>query len=241
MGITFMMSEKRFAEVYTAFWQELLPTGERFIRQTNLGLQRYAPPLSSSSAVEERGMVNELAFRLFCEWLKVGLDRSAPVESLSEITQDTVDFILRFRDSTLKKTVTASEKGTKEAIELARRLRQFFTSRPIKSELLPFPQFDGCGFIDPCEGDLFGGATLYEVKAGDRGFRLVDFRQVLVYCALNHTKKKYPIKNVVLLNPRRGVFFSENLESLCRGLGGTDSNQVMLDIIEFVSQPVSSI
>src|SRR6266404_7727905 len=82
------------------------------------------------------------------------------------------------------------------------------------------PLFPGCGFVDESEGDLLVGNTLYEIKSADRNFRLVDFRQILVYLALNTSARTYDIHNVGLINPRTGVYFEIKVDEFARSLSG---------------------
>lgn len=189
---------------------------------------------------EERGIVNEMAFRLFMKWCQKGIDSSLPKEFIPKITNDAVNFIKRFRDVSIEKYKKPSVKGKNEAIAIAKNLRAYFSKNVNVSKIIFFPQFSGCGCISDCEGDIMIETTLYEIKSGDRGFRLVDLRQVLVYCALNYIKHTYLIENIVLLNPRRGVLFPIKVDSLCREITGSDMFQVFQDITEFASQSQSS-
>jgi hypothetical protein len=60
-----VITEKRFAASHHAFWHELLPMGEHYVRQCNLKLARFDAPLRSQLSPKLRGVVNELGFRLF--------------------------------------------------------------------------------------------------------------------------------------------------------------------------------
>jgi hypothetical protein len=101
------------------------------------------------------------------------------------------------------------------------------------------PAFPGCGWVSDAEGDVLNGFTLYEVKAGERHFRLADIRQILCYCALDFSSKRYGIQEVVLINPRTGTLIREDLNSLCRKISGTGSADVLSEIISYISEPFS--
>ena len=92
-----MRAARRVAETYTSFWSQVLPTGDRHIRNINLQLERFAPPLTSSIAPNRRSFVNELGFRLFSASPKTGRAFSAP--QLEKVIRDTMKYISRFRDS----------------------------------------------------------------------------------------------------------------------------------------------
>lgn len=97
------------------------------------------------------------------------------------------------------------------------------------------PHFPGCGFVDESEGDLLIGNTLYEIKSADRNFRLVDFRQVLVYLALNTSARTYDIRSVGLINPRTGDYFEIKVDEFARSISGKHSTELFSEVISFVS------
>lgn len=235
-----MISERRFVEVFSAFWQELLPMGERYIRWQNLALDRYTTPLMTSGNPHKRGLINETASRLFAKWIKHGLANEIPDTLVEESRKEAVNFVRRFRDSSLKLQERFSDEDEEEVLNLVRQMQEFPFFRNHQGNLVAFPRFDGCGIIDSCNGDLLTKGTLIEVKAGDRPFRLVDVRQVLVYCALNHAKPMHKIEEILLINPRRGVYFSNSLDSLCLELSGISKYDIFQRIIDFASQPVAS-
>lgn len=119
----------------------------------------------------------------------------------------------------VNRSVNLVPKKIDEARVLAQRLVQFF-ERAIKSTLVGFPAFPGCGWVDDCAGDIFGSGTLFEVKAGERLFRSIDLRQILIYGALDFAGKTYGVINVCLVNPRMGVFWHESLDNFVRILLG---------------------
>lgn len=62
--------------------------------------------------------------------------------------------------------------------------------------------------------------VLCEVKAGESRFQGRDFRQVLIYAALNFQSRRYDIDSVCLVNPRLGIYLQEDLNNLCLKLAG---------------------
>jgi hypothetical protein len=136
-----------------------------------------------------------------------------------------------------RKPVTEPGAGEiREARRIAARLIAFF-NRVAKSSLLPFPAFRGCGWIDDCVGDVFAEGTLYEVKAGERRFRAIDLRQILIYSALNFAGGTLSIVNVCLINPRMGVVLHESLEELCQSVAGQSAAELLGEIVEYASEP----
>jgi hypothetical protein len=119
---------------------------------------------------------------------------------------------------------------------IERRLEVHFrTAEGLKVDVAP--HFPGCGWLDECEGDVFYQGRLVEIKAGERGFRGTDIRQLLIYCALNQAAQKYDISRVCLLNPRVGVELDVQLEQLCRDIAGRSALDVLAEIVQFVSEP----
>ncbi|MGI2030331.1 hypothetical protein [Endozoicomonas acroporae] len=79
------------------------------------------------------------------------------------------------------------------------------------------PSLPGCGFINPAKGDLINQRTLIEIKSGERKFSVIDLRQILTYCTLNHfSESPYNIKFIELYNPRMGISYRDNIDNLCR-------------------------
>jgi hypothetical protein len=75
------------------------------------------------------------------------------------------------------------------------------------------------------------------VKAGERGFRGSDIRQMLCYCALNFASKKYEIEDLCLVNPRSGRYITATVEYLCMRVASRSAAEVLADIVEYVSEP----
>ena len=90
--------------------------------------------------------------------------------------------------------------------------------------------------MDACNGDLLLDDVLCEVKAGTSKFRGRDLRQVLTYVALNFAAEGFPITSICLVNPRTGVWFREDLDRLSMQLAGASSNEVLSEIIRYVSE-----
>lgn len=234
-----MISERKFAEAFTSFWQQLLPTADGFVRRTNLRLQRFREPLKSPVPAGRRALVNELGFQVFAS-----IGKSKTISRLTSTSLKRVESASsRLVSLGLEPDVVdkLSKVECAEVLELASRLAQFFRQFDRPTTLLLSPPFPGCGMINNCNGDVLADDTLYEIKAGDRDFRLVDIRQVIVYAALNHAGECFRISKLGLLNPRVGVFFKVSLESLARESGAGSAIEMFSEIAEFVSSNQSSL
>ena len=231
-----MISEKQFALSHSGFWRQLLPLAEEYIRTTNRELGRFSSPLVSSLPSDTRGVVNEIGFRIFVASLKVGNPiETLPQPAVEQSIRDGLRHIRGLREHGRAPVPDPTRDQLDEAVALAKRLDAFF-QKSSPGALVPFPIFPGCGWVNECAGDLLGHQTLFEVKAGDRRFRSIDVRQVLVYCALNSAATAYDISRVCLVNPRLGVFFEESLDALCGETAGRPAIDVLNEIVQFASE-----
>ncbi|WP_256382790.1 hypothetical protein [Photobacterium toruni] len=98
------------------------------------------------------------------------------------------------------------------------------------------PEFSGCGFINQANGDIACDDTLIELKSGERNFSVMDLRQMLTYCALNHSMKTpFTIKKIEFFNPRMGIVYSEDIESFCQNLSALSSKELFSEIQKFIT------
>jgi hypothetical protein len=234
-----MTSEKHLALFHTAFWNTLLPLEESYMRTHNLTLREFTSPLASSEPSDQHGIINEVAFRIFATACVAG-DTSVNLseQSILNCSVDAYQHIRRQRQFSRAPIVPISDGGTREAVKLATRLMDFFTASG-KATLKPRPLFTGCGWVDEAEGDVLADTNLCEIKAGDRRFRGTDLRQILVYAALNFSAKTYQIDAFTLINPRLGVYFEDDLESMARKTSGASSSQILGELVYYISEPMS--
>lgn len=231
-----MITERRFADGFQSFWKSVMPMATDYIRRENLRLTRFLEPMAETSTAN-RGVTNELAFRLFAESraLSVPIDGLTSASIRKAITT-AVDFIRRFREYSRGPLDAPSKQAVEEAIELAQRLEYFVVGRR-PTTLTVQPTFPGCGWVDECSGDLLLDRTLCEVKASQDRFRSRDLRQVLIYAALNQLAGRYAVTDLCLVNPRLGVFLLEDLGDLCLEVAGAGPVDILNEIVAFISEP----
>lgn len=232
-----MITEKHFALSHSAFWHQLLPLSESYVRECNLEAARFCDELESKVKSSMRGLVNETGFRLFRQaWTSNcsphELSAMCVLSSVSAASRH-ISGLRQFHRAPLE---NLDDAGTTEAKEIADRLLLFF-SKASTAPLVVFPAFPGCGWLDQSCGDVLSGAVLFEVKGGARSFRSADIRQLLCYCALNFASKSYDIVEVCLVNPRSGRYVTEAVEAICRRLAGRPAAAVLSDIVAYVSDP----
>jgi hypothetical protein len=225
-----MTSEVRFATQHTSLWHILAPTSERFVRQLNLNLDSYAREIKVSDTPARRGFLNEVAFQF--TRLKFN-DTNATIGEASAAA--------RSRLATFEREIhgvvddpSGLEIGTVGAIQES--LLNFVRQRSSQALDVTFePHFAGCGFLNPCVGDVLIDDELYEVKAGDRRFRSTDLRQLITYCALNYAAGTCKITKAGCVNPRLGTYFVLEIDAIAHELSGKSAAELFSDIIYHVS------
>lgn len=232
-----MITEKRLVLSHSAFWHHTVPMMSGYVRTANLNsvALNQMPPLQAASA-GERGTINESGFRIFAAAHEHGvsvneLEKNDVEHALTAASQ----FINRFRQSGDAPPEPLGENSIAEAIEVASRLQMFFQDEP---DAVVQPEFPGCGVIDTCNADVLCGSTLYEIKAGNSPFKGHDFRQLLVYAALNFASKMFDIDSICLVNPRRGLLFQDTLSNVSEATAGLDAGELLAEITAYITEPV---
>lgn len=224
-----MISEISFATQRASLWHILAPSSERFVRRINLNVERYDFEHELADAPARRGFLNEIAFQ--CARLKLTTNTSA-VEEATRTARENFRQLDRSKNESAE--LTSEEVRTVAVIEES--LVAFVQKRTTPSTSVIFePAFPGCGLLNASFGDLLIDDTLYEVKAGDRQFRSTDLRQLITYCAMNFSAKKYQIIKAGFVNPRRGIYFVLDLDTIANEIAGKSSAELFSDIIYFLS------
>lgn len=232
-----MISERKFSNSYSSFWNQLLPTADSFVRYLNLASERFAVTFDSSLPADrdKRAVINELAFRVFKENAN---SRKISSVKMTSLEHDVRSYIERLVPS-IKEIASLSKAELIEAEKIAESLLKYFHKSDFTA-IIFWPLFKGCGQIDACKGDIIYKNKLVEVKAGDRHFRITDLRQIIIYLALNFYSQQYQLVNIALVNPRTGKEFECPIDTLIESCSGRKSVDVFSDIIDFVSTELMS-
>jgi hypothetical protein len=229
-----------FCKVHSSFWKGLTPTMDVFVRRLNLGqYEREFPEMKASTSPLRRGLINEIAFNIFSEevrrrvgWPPPRLTKDGVSKAMDEVLSQTIHKEVR---------VQAGDPGalTEEEFldieEQRNRLARMFCFDGRIDSLLVEPSFPGCGMIDSGRGDLISANALFEVKAGDRFFRSVDVRQLIIYSALNYVSQRYRIDQLGLFNPRVGISATISVDDLCIEISGKHSSELFSEIVAAIS------
>lgn len=220
-----MISEIKFIRDYTSFWRTISPLSEDFVRQINLSvLNRYESELHSISITSRIALINEVGFEIFSRCREKNLQPNMiPLNEVLEIAAKVSFYISQLRNGApLFKEKMAIEE-INEAQELASRLLKFFQKF---EKIMIKPRFLGCGRLDSCQGDIIADNILYEIKSGNRPFKSVDLRQLLLYLSLNHYSKQYEIQRLGLYNPRKGFHFEMPHEEFSIHFSGLSTEEL---------------
>jgi hypothetical protein len=235
-----VISVSAFCKVHSSFWKAVAPTTDIFVRRLNLGhYEREFPEMTIPTQPIRRGFINEVAFSVFCQSVKRG--QAWPPPKLSKAELD--EAVTSIRPLTVRKEGHGEAKQgddfvSEELLDIEeqrdRLMRFFFLNRSIDPLVLE-PTFPGCGMIDTSKGDLIASNILYEVKAGDRLFRSIDVRQLIMYSTLNHVSKRFRIERLGLFNPRIGISATIPIDDLCFEISGKNSAELFSEIAAVVS------
>lgn len=231
------MRVSQLARGFTSFWNDVVPFCDVLVADVNKYFAvDFDTVIESSTERNRTALVNEVGFELY----RTALDRKTDVASvvrdrlrLKQAIDSVRDTLSRFAK---EMPPPCNTNELHEAVEIGRRLEDFFTRRQKRAKpklRVPMP---GCGWLEACELDAWLNGTLFEIKAGDRGFLGTDIRQVLVYCALSSESRTLEIENVCLVNPRRGMYYGITVEELCIRIAGARRFEVTNAIINLVAE-----
>lgn len=234
-----MISEHQFANSYASVWRDVTPLSDGFWKYENLKTIRAMPPMTNAAPAALRGVVNELAFLAFSEIRSAGKasDRAHILRSVKQNISTAISYVNRQASGTAIRNSDITPDCISEAVELTIRLLDFFRGNG-RIELRP--KFQGCGIVSHCEGDVLYKDCLYEIKAGERLFRINDLRQLLVYSALAYSTRALSFERVGLMNPRTGLCWVSILDDVCLALAGQRASDTLTKLVDQFSAASTS-
>lgn len=235
-----MISEITFSKKFTSFWNQTLPNANNFVRIVNLGLKDVIEdPFPEPRRPNNTALVNVISNRLFESFvskkIKLGSINDPKFilsNEYNELYGESTDYLSRFAyGSNLSLPLTIDE--MKESVGIFNVMYRKYGQYTNNIQLAP--KFIGCGFINNSVGDMIIGETLIEIKSGQRHFSVVDFRQIITYCALNFSSgSKRKITGIEIFNPRMGISYSTSVYNLCRDLSAKSSNELFEEIKRYI-------
>lgn len=226
-----MISEHQFASGYTSTWRTVTPLSDGYWHMENMLTTRVFSPLNQRASKEMRGVVNEVGFRAFSRIKRSNTkpNRTNVQKAISESIEEAITYVNRFMSNSINTTSEFDENCIRESTFIAFRLIHFFA---YKDRIIIQPKFVGCGVISACEGDIVVDDCLYEIKAGNRAFRISDLRQLLIYTALAYSNKSLIFDCIGIFNPRTGVTWKRSIDHVCLAVAGQRSNDVLPILVD---------
>lgn len=232
-----MITVTELSRNYASVWKRTFPFIRKLVRKSNLQKETFEDQIVSDVEASRRALVNELGFRLFekaheLQINSIGNINESTIESISE---KTCKYIAGLERSESIDKPNGVERN--EAILIANRTWKFFNDYEKHSNLVISPEFTGCGMVSSCFGDVLSSDTLYEIKAGDREFRVSDLKQLLVYSTLNFANHDETIRYIALINPRLGNFVKLPINESVEMASGKDTVNAFYELINFFDNP----
>lgn len=222
-----MISEVNFARNYSAFWFEYAPWLKNYVNSVNTGFaDRLYPPLNSKDEPKYRSINNVVSFTLF---------KNIILENNNSLTQAYADSLIILNN--YPRTNLTTYQLTTPNVDIITSMSEKLIERYKKTPITFYPQFNGCGILDNCQGDLLQNNTLIEIKAGERNITASDLRQILIYTALNWLANKKNISDVELFNPRMGMVWQTSLVDFVSSI----SDLSMEDLFEQIGKHLSNL
>ncbi|MFW1642549.1 hypothetical protein [Acinetobacter guillouiae] len=221
-----MISEVTFSKHYTSFWNSVLINSRNYVRLINGSLVQniHKPLLTSNSGYT--AYINEVAFELFSSSLNKGNLNFEHGDITNACSKAGIKIRL-FATQYQNVNFPQYEDIETEVLFIVRSLyNQYSRTNPqIKVT------FRGLGLLNSTEIDLSYNKILVEVKSGDRKFKITDIRQILIYLTQNHfSKDSLDIKYIELFNPRMGILFSTDVESMIYQLTASTPRELYEEI-----------
>ena len=234
MGVANMISEKVFIKNYTGFWNSLFPLYNAFMKGVILECSQHNWDIELITSGRRFSFLSEVGFQIFalCKEHQISLsDITYNCDLYKQVEGRCYQKFKLFHDddTTIRDSLSENEFG--DAIKITQSLVRKFSGNTVTVN----PHFAGCGIIDTCYGDVITNNTLYEIKSVTRNFNIVDFRQLITYCALNHVSKKYNVSSIGLYNPKRNMTYKIDLELFASAIAGATISDIYWDIVNFIS------
>ena len=219
-----MISERAFAESYKSFWMENTPFLSEYCSLPEARGRRFARSVSLPEISYHVSLNNLVATTHF---RNITQDPDYPVD---QSYRDSFQTLAIFSPNHLKQYKLNDNYKKIVTIQAERLASQYCGS------MIHDPEFAGYGLMGKCRGDLIFGNVLVEIKANtgkryNKPFENKDFRQVIVYCALNYLAgSPYKIKKLNLFNPRMGFLWQSDIEGFIYRISGATSIELFNSI-----------
>ena len=223
-----MISERKFAESYKTFWDEAVPHLSYYCSTSEARGKRFGRAIEIPEIGYHVSFNNIIATTHF---KNISTDLNYP---LKQSYIDSMPVMRIFSENYAKGYKLTEDYQEIIMIQTERMACQY------AGKLVHDPSFPGYGVMANCRGDLICGSTLVEIKANtgkkyNKPFETRDFRQLIVYCALNYLAgHKYRINKVNLFNPRMGFLWQSDIDGFIFHITRSTSAELFHTIGDFL-------
>lgn len=204
------MNSTRSIVANGALWRELTPLLPALVKQVNMGsFQRFAPPLPSKVSPQRHFLVNDTAYYIAADQIYGRtVDISKTFAAIAEKWKERLA-----NSESINETPSRLE--STETLLLARRL--VVALKPYTDPSITFSvKLPAFGRLESVDIDVLSDTIIGECKAGDRPFRSVDFRQlILAAAAIGESSRT---RHLLLINAREGKLWHSATEEFIQSV-----------------------
>lgn len=221
-----MISEVNFAKNHSSFWTEYTPWSKDYVHSLNSGLVEHLyASLEEKDDPKYRSVNNVMAFTLFKNIACMNNN------DIDNAFVESVKILKNYPRTNLDTYQLADPINCRTIKAISDRLIYRYKDK----NTIFYPQFNGCGILDNCQGDLFSNQTLIEIKAGDRNITVQDLRQLLIYSALNWLSGACNIYYIELFNPRTGHLWNASIQEFISSISDLSMEELFEQIGKYLS------
>jgi hypothetical protein len=235
-----MISERQLAKGFRELWDEVLPMlTPHFIRVFN---EAYRRDIGDDASAVPSGrdtdptVVAEFGFHVARLVHERGesFDNVAHNDALLfDAERIALSLIASYEKQKCIPPSAIPQEARSEGLLLVRNYRVFLAKHQ-PDDIEFSPSIQGSGFIDSCNADISVGKTLLEVKTVERNIASKDFRQLLVYLALQYATGDRRWSCAGFLNPRRGLVYEFSVDKIVPIIsGGRLVSDVFQEMVQF--------
>lgn len=236
-----MISERDISEKFSTIWKQHFPLlTPNFIRVIN-DTQIKAINSEQVITVEEvrYDLVSETAFNLS---ELAFINKLTPSEVFAEEEEkNIVNFTAKSiwkSGNYMENDLSISDIEKQVIIAIAENTLEFIEKLGGKDVLFR-PKLKGYSFIPDLTADVSIGDSIFEIKTVNRNFKSSDLKQLFIYIALRQVSEMENWKFAGLYNPRKGVYYKFNIQSLIYNLtGGNTPNEAFENLLNGLNRDV---
>lgn len=233
-----MITVNQFSRNYPSIWKKTFPFLNRLVKKCNLQKETFGDGINSKSNPKQRALINETGFYLY----KLMIDNQ--VNKVSDLSQkeilnacNSVFAYIKTLDFNPEKLVPLDNNEVAESSLIAENLYQYFFYYEKGNVIQTSPHFPGCGMVSDCFGDVLAGTTLYEIKSGERDFKIADLKQIFIYLSLSYSLHQNYISHIGLLNPRLENYIVISVKEAVELASGQSTVDCFSELIDFFDSP----